>query len=169
MHLVQKRQTAIHHTVLLVFLLSLLFSFFRGKWVNQASEVKMEKLVPRFEDFKPFRHHLYIISRLTVIKVKNMQMIYIPATERTSGVSYQLCKRQVKQCCSTLYPGKKYNYFPIKTYPLADNLSGHGYLEQPGSSMRGIMMLTKLCQSLLQLRLSFSKAYNFDIESCLVS
>lgn len=83
------------------FFLSLLFSFFRGKWVNQASEVKMEKLVPRFADFKPFRQIslkqlkevLYIISRLTVINVKNMKRIYIPATERTSRVSYQLCKR----------------------------------------------------------------------------
>lgn len=52
-------------------------------------------------DFKPFRQIslkqlkevLYIISRLTVMKVKNMKGIYIPATERTSGVSYQLCKR----------------------------------------------------------------------------
>ena len=84
-----------------LFFLSLLFSFFRGKWVNQGSEVKMEKLVPRFADFKPFRQIslkqlkevLYIISRLTVMKVKNMKGIYIPATERTSGVSYQLCKR----------------------------------------------------------------------------
>lgn len=83
------------------FLPSLLFSFFRGKWVNQASEVKMEKLVPRFADFKPFRQIglkqlkevLYIISRLTMINVKNMKGIYIPAIERTSGVSYQLCKR----------------------------------------------------------------------------
>ena len=69
--------------------------------MNQASEVKMEKLVPRFADFKPFRQIslkqlkevLYIISRLTVIKVKNTKEIYIPATERTSTVSYQLCKR----------------------------------------------------------------------------
>ena len=81
-----------------LFFLSLLFSFFREKWVNQGSEVKMEKLVPRFADFKPFRQIrlkevLYIISRLTVMKVKNMKEIYIPATERTSGVSYQLCKR----------------------------------------------------------------------------
>ena len=29
-------------------------------------------------------------------------------------------------------------------YPLADNLYGHGYLEQPGPSVRGIMMLIKL-------------------------
>lgn len=69
--------------------------------MNQESEVKMERLVPRFADFKPFRQIslkqlkevLYIISRLTVMKVKNMKGIYIPATERTSGVSYQLCKR----------------------------------------------------------------------------
>ena len=69
--------------------------------MNQASEVKMEKLVPRFADFKPFRQIslkqlkevLYIISRLTVIKVKNTKGIYIPAAERTSTVSYQLCKR----------------------------------------------------------------------------
>ena len=53
-------------------------------------------------------------------------------------------------------------------YPLADNLYGHGYLEQPGPSVRGIMMLIKLCQSLLQLLLSFSKACNFDIEFCLL-
>ena len=84
-----------------LFFLSLLFSFFREKWVNQGSEVKMKKLVPRFADFKPFRQIslkqlkevLYIISRLTVMKVKNMKGIYIPVTERTSGVSYQLCKR----------------------------------------------------------------------------
>ena len=69
--------------------------------MNQGSEVKMERLVPRFADFKPFRQIslkqlkevLYIISRLTVMKVKNMKEIYIPATERTSEVSYQLCKR----------------------------------------------------------------------------
>ena len=69
--------------------------------MNQGTEVKTEKLVPRFADFKPFRQIslkqlkevLYIISRLTVMKVKNMKGIYIPATERTSGVSYQLCKR----------------------------------------------------------------------------
>ena len=69
--------------------------------MNKGSEVKMERLVPRFADFKPFRQIslkqlkevLYIISRLTVMKVKNMKEIYIPATERTSGVSYQLCKR----------------------------------------------------------------------------
>ena len=44
--------------------------------MNQASEVKMEKLVPRFADFKPFRQVslkqlkevLCIISPLTVIE-----------------------------------------------------------------------------------------------------
>ena len=69
--------------------------------MNQGSEVKTEKLVPRFADFKPFRQIslkqlkevLYIISRLKAIKVKNMKGIYFPPTEKTSGFSYQLSKR----------------------------------------------------------------------------